>query len=131
LKSWNIYGKAVDLTYKGEEFYKTRAGACISVMVLAVILAFTLTTLSALIKRERAIIRNQEYKLDQEQMRQPLDLEKFSFGINVKDYQFNDVMDERYFNFEVTKVTREWVTEDGREISKKVNVTKVEMEPCS
>jgi len=40
-------------------------------------------------------------------------------------------MDDRYFNLEVLKVTREWVNEDGREYSKKVNVTKVEMEPCS
>ena len=64
-------------------------------------------------------------------MREPLNFAKFSFGISVMDYQFNSVMDDRYFDFEINQVTREWVTEEGREYSKKINVTKIEMEPCS
>jgi hypothetical protein len=42
-KNFDMYGEPITLQYKGEDKYKTNVGACVSILLLIMILAYSLS----------------------------------------------------------------------------------------
>ncbi|TNV85532.1 hypothetical protein FGO68_gene3405 [Halteria grandinella] len=84
LKSIDIYGQAINLSYRGEEKFKTIPGALMSIWVIVIFLAYTVYKSYILFDRvnpninRKGLVRN----LDQEEAFRPQDLGfDFSFGV--------------------------------------------------
>ena len=132
IRGLDIYGKAIVLTYEGDETFKTHCGGMISTLIFMLLAAYTALQLRVLIlKNDTTVSKSTVFKeLINSNEVHNVGERDFVFGMSLNDNSNEYLNDPTYFTYSLRQVTQAYITDSSGSTSIDRNKTDISTTTC-